>query len=69
MIFWLLWGARVDFMVPKEGEPQVLEVNSIPGLTRTSLMPMADEAAGVPFEELVERLLATAGSRAPYPVG
>jgi D-alanine-D-alanine ligase len=61
--------ARVDFMVPDEGEPQVLEVNSIPGLTRTSLMPMAAEAAGVPFEDLAERLLATASSRAPYPVG
>lgn len=60
--------AGVDFMVPEDGEPQVLEVNSIPGLTRTSLMPMAAEAAGVPFEELAERLLATASSRAPYPV-
>lgn len=60
--------ARVDFMVPEEGEPQVLEANSIPGLTRTSLMPMAAEAAGVPFEELAERLLATANTRAPYPV-
>lgn len=55
--------ARVDFMVPEEGEPQVLEVNSIPGLTRTSLMPMAAEAAGITFEELAQRLLATAASR------
>jgi D-alanine-D-alanine ligase len=60
--------ARVDFMVPDEGEPQVLEVNSIPGLTRTSLMPMAAEAAGVAFEELAERLLATANSRQSYPL-
>ena len=60
--------ARVDFMVPEEGEPQVLEVNSIPGLTRTSLMPMAAEAAGVTFEELAERLLATASSRQSYPL-
>lgn len=55
--------ARVDFMVPDEGEPQVLEVNSIPGLTQTSLMPMAAEAAGIEFDELAERLLATALSR------
>jgi D-alanine-D-alanine ligase-like ATP-grasp enzyme len=55
-------------MVPDEDEPQVLEVNAIPGLTRTSLMPMAAEAAGVPFEELAERLLATASTRAAYPV-
>lgn len=60
--------ARVDFMVPDEGEPQVLEVNSIPGLTRTSLMPMAAEAAGVTFEELAERLLATAHTRQSYPL-
>jgi len=55
--------ARVDFMLPESGEPQVLEVNSIPGLTQTSLMPMAAEAAGIEFEELAERLLATAASR------
>ncbi|MBJ7458114.1 MAG: D-alanine--D-alanine ligase [Thermoleophilaceae bacterium] len=55
--------ARVDFMVPEDAEPQVLEVNSIPGLTRTSLMPMAAEAAGISFEELAERLLATAQTR------
>lgn len=65
--------ARVDFMVPTDphsfgGEPQVLEVNSIPGLTQTSLMPMAAEAAGTSFEELAERLLATAHSRQSYPV-
>lgn len=55
--------ARVDFMVPDDGEPQVLEVNSIPGLTQTSLMPMAAEAAGITFEQLAERLLASAHSR------
>ncbi len=55
--------ARVDFMLPEDGEPQVLEVNSIPGLTQTSLMPMAAEAAGISFEELAQRLLATATPR------
>jgi D-alanine-D-alanine ligase len=61
--------ARVDFMVPDEGEPQVLEVNTIPGLTETSLMPMAAEAVGISFGELAERLLKTSLSRQPYVVG
>lgn len=52
--------ARVDFMLPADGRPLVLEVNTIPGLTQTSLMPMAAEAAGIDFDELAERLLATA---------
>ena len=47
--------ARVDLMLDADG-PQVLEVNSIPGLTDTSLFPMAAEAAGVEFEELVGRI-------------
>lgn len=59
--------ARVDFMLPEQGEPRVLEVNTIPGLTQTSLMPMAAEAAGISFEELAERLLATATTRQPNP--
>jgi D-alanine-D-alanine ligase len=37
--------------------PQVLEVNAIPGLTDTSLLPQAAEAAGIGFEPLVERIL------------
>ena len=61
--------ARVDFMLPDDGVPQVLEVNSIPGLTATSLMPMAADAAGISFEELADRLLQTALSRQAYPVG
>lgn len=50
--------ARVDVMLDAEsGEAQVLEVNSIPGLTDTSLLPMAAEAAGISFERFVERAL------------
>ena len=46
--------ARVDVMLDSaSGEPQVLEVNSIPGLTDTSLLPMAAEAAGISFEQFV----------------
>jgi D-alanine-D-alanine ligase len=48
--------ARVDLMLAAEG-PQVLEVNAIPGLTDTSLLPMSAEAGGLGFELLVERIL------------
>jgi D-alanine-D-alanine ligase len=54
--------ARVDLMLGDEG-PQVLEINAIPGLTDTSLFPMAAEAAGLGFERLVERILALAAER------
>ncbi len=54
--------ARVDLMLAEEG-PQVLEVNAIPGLTDTSLLPQAAEAAGLGFDELVERVLALALER------
>jgi D-alanine-D-alanine ligase len=48
---------RVDLMLDAGGEPYVLEANPIPGLTDTSLMPQAVEAAGIEFDSLVERLL------------
>jgi D-alanine-D-alanine ligase len=51
--------ARVDLILGTD-EPQVLEVNAIPGLTDTSLFPMAAEAAGIGFESLVDRILALA---------
>jgi D-alanine-D-alanine ligase len=54
--------ARVDLILAGDG-PQVLEVNAIPGLTDTSLLPMAAEAAGMRFEQLVERMLALATER------
>jgi D-alanine-D-alanine ligase len=49
--------ARVDLIVEGEGGPQVLEVNAIPGLTDTSLFPMAAEAAGIGFEDACERIV------------
>jgi D-alanine-D-alanine ligase len=50
--------ARVDLMVEDgSGEPLVLEVNAIPGLTETSLLPMAAEAAGIGFDELIARIV------------
>jgi D-alanine-D-alanine ligase len=48
--------ARVDVILGADG-PQVLEANAIPGLTDTSLLPQAAEAAGLSFEQLVERIL------------
>ncbi len=52
------WG-RVDFMAGSEGTPQVLEVNTIPGMTSHSLVPMAASAAGIDFAELCWRVLET----------
>jgi D-alanine-D-alanine ligase len=52
------WG-RVDFMTGNDGEPQVLEVNTIPGMTGHSLVPMAAKAAGIDFAELCWRILET----------
>jgi D-alanine-D-alanine ligase len=46
--------ARVDLILGEDG-PQVLEVNTIPGLTDTSLLPMAAEAAGISFEQFVRQ--------------
>ncbi|HUW99086.1 MAG TPA: D-alanine--D-alanine ligase [Acidiferrobacter sp.] len=51
------WG-RVDIMVDGQGRPYVLELNTVPGMTDHSLVPMAAQAAGLPFEVLVERILA-----------
>ena len=56
--------SRVDLMLGPSG-PEVLEVNAIPGLTDTSLLPQAAEAAGMEFEQLVERILELALERAP----
>jgi D-alanine-D-alanine ligase len=55
--------ARVDLMLPEGGPPQVLEVNAIPGLTDTSLFPMAAETAGMSFEDLVGRIVESALAR------
>jgi D-alanine-D-alanine ligase len=57
--------ARVDLMLDQSGELTVLEANPIPGLTDTSLLPQAAEAAGIPFDRLVERILELALARAP----
>lgn len=51
------WG-RVDFMLDQQGQPYVLEVNTVPGMTEKSLVPMAAKAAGLSFSELVLQVLA-----------
>jgi D-alanine-D-alanine ligase len=48
--------ARIDLILGESG-PWLLEANAIPGLTDTSLLPQAAEAAGLGFEQLVERIL------------
>jgi D-alanine-D-alanine ligase len=53
--------ARVDLMLDAEtSELYVLEVNPIPGLTETSLLPQAADAAGIGFDDLIARILAAA---------
>ena len=57
--------ARVDLMLDGEGELWVLEANLVPGLTDTSLLPQAAEAAGIGFDQLVDRILELALRGAP----
>jgi D-alanine-D-alanine ligase len=57
--------ARVDLMLDAGDELTVLEANPIPGLTETSLLPQAAEAAGISFDDLVGRMVALSLDRAP----
>jgi D-alanine-D-alanine ligase len=52
------WG-RVDVFIDEQGEAQLIEVNTVPGMTDHSLVPMAGKAAGLSFEQLVWRILET----------
>jgi len=54
--------SRVDLMLDGGGEPWVLEANTVPGMTDTSLLPQAADAAGIGFNELVSRILAAAAA-------
>ena len=53
--------ARVDMMYSEDEKPYVIEVNSVPGMTETSLVPDAGRAMGIEFPELCERILEMAG--------
>jgi D-alanine-D-alanine ligase len=58
------WG-RADFMMDKAGKPYLLEVNTVPGMTDHSLVPMAAKALGINFEQLVWQVLETSFTRTP----
>jgi D-alanine-D-alanine ligase len=58
---------RVDLLVPESGAPTVLEVNTLPGMTETSLLPKAAAAAGIDFPALCQRMVELALARAGTP--
>lgn len=57
--------SRVDFIVPPTGEPILLEVNTLPGMTPTSLYPDAARASGIEFDTLIAHLVQRALDRKP----
>lgn len=57
---------RVDYRLDEQGEPRMLEINTIPGMTETSLLPRAAAAAGLTFEELVWSMVRHAGERSRW---
>jgi D-alanine-D-alanine ligase len=48
---------RVEIMLRADGEPFVLEINTIPGMTSSSLLPKAAKVAGIEFPQLMERII------------
>jgi D-alanine-D-alanine ligase len=59
----VLGWARVDLMIDAAGKPWLIEVNTVPGMTDHSLVPMAAREAGISFDELVWRILETSFQR------
>jgi len=57
--------SRTDFMLDAQGQPRLLETNTLPGLTPASLFPLAASRAGMAFSALVERLVLCAATRRP----
>jgi D-alanine-D-alanine ligase len=55
--------SRTDFIVSKEGRPYILEINTLPGLTPTSLLPDACNAVGISYDALIDRLVGYALAR------
>ena len=55
--------SRVDFRLDDAGEPYCLEVNTLPGMTNTSLLPQSAAAVGISFDELCERMIRLALAR------
>lgn len=62
-------AARVDFRITPRGRPYVLEINTAPGMTETSLLPMAAAQAGMAYDDLVEHILKSALDRASRVAG
>lgn len=54
--------SRIDFRIDPEGNPYVLEVNTLPGMTAKSLVPKIAKAAGIDYADLVERILRSASA-------
>jgi len=59
--------ARVDLIVRPDGEPVVLEINTLPGMTETSLFPKAAAALGIDFPGLCQRMVEQVLRRTPAP--
>lgn len=59
--------ARVDVILDQDGTPQVLEINTIPGLTETGITPAAADAAGMSFNELVAEIVRRPTAEAALP--
>ena len=57
-------AARVDFRITPRGRSVVLEINTAPGMTEMSLLPMAAARAGIDYDALTERILESALVRA-----
>lgn len=55
--------SRTDFILDSEGQPRLLETNTLPGLTPASLLPKAAAAGGLSFDELIARLISLARAR------
>jgi len=56
-------ATRVDFKLDRKGRPYLLELNTVPGMTETSLLPMAAQAARLSYEDMVEAILESALAR------
>ncbi len=52
--------SRVDFIIDNDGVPYILEVNTLPGMTATSLLPEIAQGAGIPFPSLLEEIIRSA---------
>ena len=52
--------SRADFIVTEDGTPYFLEINTLPGMTPTSLVPQEAAAVGISYSELCEQIIAAA---------